>query len=305
VVVGAIGVPAVARADTQAQGATPGPLAPQSPIAPAADLAFEVASIRPNTSGSTVSTSDDRPDGSYIATNLPLRWLILYAYGLHPSTDRGRVVGGPAWLDSERFDITARAPEHAPPDQVWTMLRTLLADRFKLVARMEMREAPVYALVLARAGGMPGPQMTPSSLDCSRPGAFGSSGGVVGVGTGAAGLTVTSEKRCGTTSVVDRNGGLIRGGARSIADLAMTLSARVNRPVVDRTGLTGSYDFEIRWTPDDLRNVEPDPSVPRSASNDGTDFFTAVQEQLGLRLQSERGPVEFLVIDSVERPTPN
>jgi hypothetical protein len=99
VVVGAISVPAVARAETQAQGATPGPLAPQSPIAPAADLAFDVASIRPNTSGSTASRSDDRPDGSYTATNLPLRWLILYAYGLHPSRDRGRVVGGPAWID--------------------------------------------------------------------------------------------------------------------------------------------------------------------------------------------------------------
>ena len=256
-------------------------------------LAFEVASVKPNVSNSGSSTSNE-PPGGYVATNMTLRRLIAIAYRMRLPTDRERIVG-PSWIDEARFDINARTPAGSRVEQVPDMLRALLADRFQLAAHTETRETSVYALVRVRADGPLGPQLTRSSLDCSKPGA--SRGGAGGPGAGAA----IETPQCGTISNVDANGAVMRGGGRSMADLAGNLTGRVNRDVIDRTGLSGTYDFVLRWTPENFQN----PAGNAGPSRDGTLIFTALQEQLGLRLEAQRGPVEFLIIDRVERPTPD
>src|SRR5687768_8756540 len=146
---------------------------------------------------------------------MSVRRLIAIAYRMRLPTDRERIVG-PSWIDAARFDINARTPPGSRREQVPDMLRALLVERFGLAAHTETREAPVYALVLARSDGQPGPQLTSSSLDCSKPGAFSSRGGSA---AGAPGAPV-EKPQCGIVSNVDANGGVLRGGGRSMADLA-------------------------------------------------------------------------------------
>jgi uncharacterized protein (TIGR03435 family) len=265
----------------------------QSPVGSAARATFEVASVKPNVSNSSTSNSNE-PPGGYVATNMSLRRLIAIAYRMRLQTERDRIVG-PSWIDAARFDINARTPPGSSREQVPDMLRALLVERFGLAAHTETREAPVYALVLARTDGQPGPQLTRSSLDCSKPQAFRS--GAAGPGTGVA----DEKPQCGIISNVDGNGGVLRGGGRSMADLAGNLAGRVSREVIDRTGLTGTYDFVLRWTPENFAN----PAGNAGPSRDGTLIVTALQEQLGLKLETGRGPVEFLIIDKVDRPTPD
>lgn len=263
----------------------------QSPAG--SSVTFEVASVKPNVSNSGSSSSNELP-GGYAATNLTLRRLIAIAYRMRLPTDRERIVG-PSWIDEARFDVNARTPAGARTEQVPDMLRALLADRFQLAAHTETRDASVYALVRARADGQLGPQLTRSSLDCSKPGAFRS--GAAAPGSAAA----VETPQCGIISNVDGNGAVMRGGGRSMADLAGNLAGRVNREVIDRTGLSGTYDFVLRWTPENFQNTAGN----AGPSRDGTLIFTALQEQLGLKLEAQRGPVEFLIVDKVERPTPD
>ena len=258
-------------------------------------VAFEVASVKPNVSDSGSSSSNDNP-GSYAAINMSLRRLIAFAYRMNPAIDRDRIVG-PSWIDAARFDVAARTPVDSPRDQIPDMLRTLLVERFRLAAHTEMREESVYALVRVRSDGQLGPQLTPSSLDCSKPGAFLSGS----AGTHSPSATTGETPQCGIISNVDANGGVLRGGGRSMTDLARNLTGRVNRAVIDRTGLSGAYDFVLRWTPENFQN----PAANAGPSKDGTLIVTALQEQLGLKLEAQRGPVEILVIDRVERPTPD
>jgi len=169
------------------------------------------------------------------------------------------------------------------------MLRAMLADRFKLVVHAETKEQPIYALVLARADGRLGPQMKPSTVDCTPP--------------------TTPERgpqtsACGTNTSVSNNSGTLKGTGRLLADIAETLGNFVaDRMVIDRTGLTGRFDIELKWTPD---NLAAGPAATGTATvPDGASVFTAIQEQLGLKLEPQRGAVEFLVIDSIEQPTPD
>jgi uncharacterized protein (TIGR03435 family) len=231
--------------------------------------------------------------------NMALRRIIAVAYRLHPVLDRDRVIG-PAWIDTARFDISARAPAGTPVEQNPDLLLQLLRDRFKLVSRVEMRDSAVYALVPARADRRLGPQLTPSSLDCSKKENFISSG--FGVG-GVAPDTATPQKpQCGMVSTRDANGAVIRGGGRSLAELAKNLIGRVDRPVIDRTGLAGAYDFVLLFTPEGMAPKRDGIAGPNL---DGTSLFTALQEQLGLKLEPQRGPVEYIVIDRIEQPTPD
>ena len=165
-----------------------------------------------------------------------------------------------------------------------------------VAAHTETREDLVYALVRTRSDGPLGPQLTSSALDCSKPGTFRSGSAAAGVPEAA-----TAKPQCGLVTNVDANGSVMQGGGRSISDLARNLIGRVNREVVDRTGLSGTYDFTLRWTPENFQN----PADNAGPSRDGTTIFTALQEQLGLKLEAQRGPVEFLVIDKVERPSPD
>ena len=247
--------------------------------------AFEVASIRQNTSGDENFGFTPQPGGVMAATNVTARQIVTYAYSMQNS----RVEGGPEWLDTMRFDITAKAAAAATPEQMLLMLRTLLADRFGLVVRLEARPTPVFALVLARSDGRLGSQVRPSTVDCAAVRAAIARGQASQVG--ADGRPV-----CGGRA----RPGLITVGAVSMEELARNMSRLVQRPVVDRTGLQGRFDFELKYAPDaELTAVPPDrlPELPS--------LFVALEEQLGLKLESTRAPIDVAVIDSIRPPVAN
>jgi uncharacterized protein (TIGR03435 family) len=275
--------------------------------APAESPKFEVASVRPNTSGDNKMMSQTLPGGRYNGINIPPRLLIINSYGLQEQ----QLVGAPPWISSERFDIVAKAEgELGPPvsrdggpSQLQLMIRALLEDRFKLKVHREPREVPIYSLVLARPDGRLGNGLTISTVNCEALAAARRSGGP------PPDVPKPGERpQCGA-----RVGfGELTAGGQPLLELVSLLSATVGRSVVDRTGLTGRYDITLRWTPDRVlqrgagaaagdpirvNGVEIDPNGPS--------IFTALQEQLGLKLESERGTVEALVIDHIERPTPD
>jgi uncharacterized protein (TIGR03435 family) len=220
---------------------------------------FEVASVKANKSGQPhVGGPGDRfSNGQFQTTNIPLRLLMRQAFERFLRDD---VAGGPAWLDSDRWDIVAKAP--SPDAPMLPMIRSLLADRFKLVWHFEQRVRAIYTLSVSRDGRL-GPWLRPGAGDQTT--SLGTSGAVTG-----------------------RN--------ITLRQFSILLASAVGTPVVDRTGLTGTYDVDLKFTQalSSRPGADLSPDVP--------DIFTAVREQLGLRLDSTRGPVEILVIDSVERP---
>ena len=234
---------------------------------PASESAsFEVASVKPNTSRISNAVPPSRANGSYSASNVALKSVIANAYEVQIF----QVEGGPDWLTSERFDIIARGREGTPDRLRPAMLRTLLAERFKLAAHFDTREQQVYALVLARGDGRLGPQ-----LKAAAP--------VTGQTSGFPGVSAI-------------NGSVRISGSRVSMDLLaiMLTSSVFSQRVITRTGLSGDFELELRFASD---------SSPTAAAPEFPSIFTAVQEQLGLKLDSQRGPVEVLVIDSVEPPT--
>ena len=262
--------------------------AAQAQQPPTAHLAFEVASVKPNNSGASGSSSYTGK-GRLTASNVQLRLLIAQAYGI-PSNR----IAAPNWIDSARFDINARALENTPDSQTNLMLRSLLVDRFKLAARTEMRDQPIYALVVADKGGKLGPFLQPAA-ECDRKPMMGAPSDARAAFPQAA---LGALMPCGTNSSSNPTGTVMTGGAVAMADLARNLDRTADRPVADRTGLTGKYNLALRFA---RPNVQPvggqDSELPV--------LFTALQEQLGLKLESARGPVEFLVIDRIEQPTPD
>ena len=239
-------------------------------------------------SGAGGSSSSTRPNGTYVATNIAIRMMILNAYRLRPF----QLVGGPGWIESDRFDINAKAPEGTPQTQLPAMMQALLASRFKLKAHTETREQPIYALLLARSDGRLGPQLTRSTADCSA--------GAQGRGASGAFTAPQPGERpvCGLNTNINNVIGTMKGGGRPIADLLPSLGNIVNRIVVDRTGLTGTFDIDLRWSAEALT-----PNAQSGTPADAPTIFTALQEQLGLKLEGARGPVEVLVIESIEQPT--
>jgi uncharacterized protein (TIGR03435 family) len=264
-------------------------LSAQTPSpAPAAMPAFEVASVKRNASGSTNYRTSTLPaNRTYVATNATVRQIILSVYRLRPY----QLIGGPPWLDTDRFDISAKAPENATASDLLLMVHTLLADRFKLVTHRETREQSIYALVLARNDSRLGPQLRPSTSTCPAP-------------PGAATLPAQPSQRpvCGITMSAAK--GTLLGGGRTMAELAAALAMfAIDRPIVDRTGLSGRFEIDLEWAPQVLQSAAPDSGA--ATASDGPSIFTALTSQLGLRLQSTRGPVEVLVIGRVESPTPD
>jgi uncharacterized protein (TIGR03435 family) len=256
----------------------------QAPGAPA----FEEASIKENQSASDNASVRALPGGRVSVTNNSLRNIIRNAYNVQ----NYQIVGGPDWINTVRWDITAKAPDDAPPQQLLLMLRTLLADRFKLAARRETREMPVYALILARPDGRLGSQLRSSSVDCAALFAAAKAKGEVPP------PTTNGRPTCGTRIT---RGSMVTTGV-GMADLARNLAPFTGRPIVDKTDLTGVYDIDLTWTPEQDPSG-PDGTLPQAPpSSDGVSLFTAVQEQLGLKLDPRRGPVDVLVIESVERP---
>ena len=285
-----------------ALGCTAGTVSAQAPPGPA----FAVASIKPNTSGTNQRQFNVEPNGRFTAINVPLIDLIRIAYaepgpdGLLGPLPPNRLAvaktwaGGATALQSDKFDVIATTDAGASQEQVFLMLRALLAERFKLVLHRETRDLPIYALVIARKDGRLGPRLRPSNVDCSAapndsPTASPAAGGFV------------AEPCKGLRNVP----GKATGRAVTIPTLARLMSGWVDdhRPVEDRTGLTGNFDIDLDWTPDRPPPADA-PALPATDSN-GAGLFTALQEQLGLKVESRKNSIDLLVVDHAERPTEN
>jgi uncharacterized protein (TIGR03435 family) len=272
--------------------------APAQAPNPNAALTYEAASVKPNKSGVQGSSIRRFPGGRLQATNMPLRALITFAYQVQGF----QLVDDPAWIRNENFDIVAKMEGDPPavppgqgPDPHMIAMRTLLADRFKLAVRRETREMDIYALVLARPDGKLGPGLKPTTQDCAAMIAAARGGPPPGPPPGP-----NSPVVCGIRGLPGR----LVAGAMPMALLASNLSGQVQRIVVDRTGLSGGWDFEITFAAERPLNPPPGVEFPPADPN-APSLFTAMQEQLGLKLQSTKGPVEVLVVDRIEQPTPD
>jgi uncharacterized protein (TIGR03435 family) len=263
---------------------------------------FEVASVKPNKSGEPFARLVVLPGGRYDAINVPLRTIIRSAYQLQDF----QLIGGPDWIGSERFDIAAKAerdipptPSDGTPDPMQMRLRALLAERFNLKVHLEHRELPVYALVVASKGGKPGAQLRPGAVDCAA---------IMAADRARGGPPATPSPTGGQIPCTIQTGpGRLNGSSMRLSQLATILSQSVQRVVVDRTGLTGYFDFDLSWTPDNIPQGPQQPGdhpLPPVDPNSPS-IFAALQEQLGLKLETERARVEVLVIDCVELPTSN
>ncbi len=260
----------------------------------ASSLMFDVASVKPNRSDAT-EIRWTFASGRFTAVNVTLKALISSAYGSpqQPLPDF-QISGGPSWLNSARFDVLAQVPADAVAENRTTMsastlrmLKGLLEVRFQLRTHFESREQAIYALVLSDKTGKPGPQLRRRTVDCA----------AIAAGT------ATGEP-CGGQVFPGRVSSRGVSMTQLVSGLAR-LMPNVGRLVVDRTGLTGTYDMDLTWTPDQLppadRNPMPMPTVPFDPN--GPSLFTALREQLGLKLESARGLVPVLMIDSVDLPT--
>lgn len=259
-----------------------------------APLQFEVASIRLNTSGDRRASMRFTPAADLNASNQPFRTFIQFAYQL----PLFRIEGLPDWSDSARFDIVAKAPAglSLTPETRAQLLRHLLETRFKLKARLVTKDVPVMALVFARSDRRLGPKIRPSTVNCEVAVAEARARVAANAGVPVAGAPVCA--------LGGMSAGPICGAAVTFEQLATGLSGVFQRPVIDRTGLAGRFDFDLTFTPDNPGGpgIAFGSICPSSVGADRPAFSTAMQEQLGLKLDPQRGPVDVLVIDSVELP---
>jgi bla regulator protein blaR1 len=250
---------------------------------------FDVAAIKPNNSGTNVLGIRVVPGGGLRAINATLRSLISEAYQVRDF----EISGGPSWLGSARYDIEAKGQldptsQEQAGLQVMKMLQALLADRFQLRVHRQTKEMPIYALLVANNG---------PKLQASREACFDPTAGIPPPPT----LPGQSPSRpCGG---FNNSSNQMLGASVGVSRFAANLSRFTGRTVVDRTGLKGTYDVALRWAPDEGQAWLPTGPVP--PDNAQPSIFSAVQEQLGLRLESQRGPVEVLVIDQAEKPSEN
>jgi uncharacterized protein (TIGR03435 family) len=294
-----------------ARAQTPAPAQTAAAPAPAA---FDVASVKPSAPhapGPLGALPIMRPAGStLIASNVPLRLLVRIAY----QVEDFQISGGPSWQMSQTFDINAKMPNDAPVagTNIVPMLKTLLADRFKLKTHVETREMPVYALVLTHSDGTLGPEMKTSTSDCPDPEEAQKQLADTIAKKGAAAVVAMLQSGepvpCSMLPALGTPGQFaLRANGQPIVSLAKLLTTATGRIVQDKTGLTGLYDWTLSFDPQVLMalvsqigiNLPPGASLPPS---DSPSLLTAIQEQLGLKLESARGPVDVLVIDSAEMP---
>jgi len=290
-------------------------------------LSFEVASIKPAApalDGRIMVRMGGDP-GRLDWTNVSIKDIMRQAYEV-----KDYQISGPDWLGSTRFDLVAKLPADTPRSKVPEMLRSLLAERFKLTVHRETKELPMYALVV----GKNGPKMKESEVDpkLPPPGAGPGPGGPSAGGPlpppGAPGSGIRMSKDgvpqfapgAARGPMMMMNGrGHLSAKMMGMGGFVDTLARQLDRPVVDQTGLKGNYDFDLDWTPDEGQHMgfggmpPPPPGggeghVP-AASNpeaNGVSIFAAVQSQLGLKLDAKKGPVELIVVDSIEKaPTEN
>jgi uncharacterized protein (TIGR03435 family) len=258
--------------------------------APAPAPTFDVSSVKPNKDGGPSSVRVT-PGGMLSVTNNTLRNIIRNAWNI----TNDQIVGGPEWIDTERFDITAKASKPFGQDEARAMLQALLAERFGLATHHETRELPVYLLVLARKDGALGPQMKKADVDCAALFAAVTAGGKMPE------RLPNGNLPCGISVRANQGQGLVTGNGVAMEQLARNLVGGVGRIVVDRTGLAGYYDINLTFAAD---GPPPAPGAPAGPAPDSTgpSLFTAMQEQLGLKLDPGRAPISVLVIDHVQRP---
>ena len=240
---------------------------------------FEITSVEPNRSGATNASVNIQPGGRLTGTNQTVRNLIRNAWFLQPY----QIAGGPDWISTDRFDILAKiadadmGPDWRPrPEDMMLRIQSLLEERFKLVTHRETQDLPAYALLTARADGRLGDKMRRHIGEC-----------------GSYDRPASNGQNCGTNMNASPQIARTTGIGISMETFARNLASTAGRVVVDRTGLTGLFDLDLEFTPD------------QAADTTGASLFTALQEQLGLRLEAQRAPVDVLVIDSVAQPTPD
>jgi uncharacterized protein (TIGR03435 family) len=320
-------------ADMQAGQAQPqaGVSAPQSQDA-AQTLSFEVASVKPSEGDGRMVRIQNSAGGRYSASGVNLRMLIQQAYDIKDY----QILGGPAWMSSAPFDINAKAEDpNVTREQIRLMLQSLLAERFKLKFHRETRDLPIYSLLVGKSGHklklsatQPDPQGTPP--DAPRAGAppTVAVGGAVagGAGAGGGGGAITAVRGGAGAGVSGGTGAGAAGGARGggtmmsigrgqlnaqgapMSAFVNMLAQQLGRPVIDKTDIKGNYDIKLEWTPDETTRgigIGGGGEAPPAGDSSGPSIFTALQEQLGLRLESQKGPVEVLVIDFAEKPSGN
>ena len=280
-------------------------------VAPGADApTFEVASVKPNDGNGGRMGAFSSP-GRFAATGIPLRRLIRLAYDVHDS----QIAGGPSWLDSQAFDVDATMAELPSPERRRLMLKTLLRDRFKLTFHTERRDLPVYALIVARSDGRLGPGLTrtPDGSCVPRDAALTGQPPSTPGPPPAPPSPFDPDAKAACGSIVFGPGRLLAHGV-PIDMLAGALGnlpaiTAFNRIVQNQTGLEGMYDFDFTFANEFAGRGAPfpPPVPPGTAPTPGEEpaLFTALQEQLGLKLESRRSNVEVLVIDSVQKPDVN
>ena len=237
------------------------------------------ASVKPNNAVDARTLSEYSPGGYLSATAITVRALLRTAYQVQGF----QIAGAPGWLATKRFDITARA-EGSPPPTQQALIQAVLKDRFRLAVHNETRESEVFSLVPARSDGKLGPKLVKSDFDCDT--------------YRATPRSPADLARNGLKCAYRSNSGDFTGYAIQMSELAQVLSFFVGRPVTDKTGLSGRFDVVLQWMPDTAAAAAPGDAV-------GPSLTTAIQEQLGLKLVAEKGPVNMLVVDRVEEPSAN
>ena len=269
-----------------------------------ARLTFDVVSVKrsaPAGGGSIVG--DGR--GQYQAINVPVRVTLTNAWNLRDH----QLVGAPDWLARDRFDIVAKEPEGTFTDeQRRLMMQALLRDRFKLQAHLETREMPLYNLVLHRADGRLGPDLKPTAVNCAALRKERAAGGAAPAAPTGPSPNVNERVPCSQRMFFGPQGVTINASGRTLEQIATTLGTYADRTVVNKTGLTGEYDILLKFRPEaggPIGGLAPPLSTSADPSSDLATLRIAAQEQLGLRLESARGPVQVLVIDSISLPAEN
>jgi uncharacterized protein (TIGR03435 family) len=241
-------------------------LATAAMVATGAAQTFEVASIKPAAPGTRGFSIVPSAGGRLNAKNITLKRLLAASYHVQDF----QISGGPAWIDSAHYDIVAKAEgnQNLSERQLLDLVKPLLADRFQVAFHWETKQLPRYLLVVGKGG----PKLKEVKAD-------------------------------GEPDVSVRGRKLINGHRAPVSQLVEVLSWLMGRAVVDQTGLAGVYDFKLEWSPDDLQAAEPG-SVSTTAES-GTSIFGAMQEQLGLKLDPQKGPVQMLMVEKAEKATEN
>jgi len=294
---------ASATSASSAQEQTPAP-SPSSE----AEVKFEVTSVKKSGPPGQGFLPFRLQGGRFSMGGMTVGSLITLGYGIQ----RFQLVGGPGWMNTDRFDINA-VSEDVPlqptppgtPNRMQLLVRSLLKERFALKTHNETRELPLSYLVMAREDRKLGERLRPSTLDCRALMAERAKAAKEG-----APPVPPAPPKPGEILPCSMRGGLgqITAGSIALSNFAQMLGSMLNRPIYDRTNLTGNFDIQLEYTPDQMPQLPPGATLPPGLtlpSPDGPSLLTAVQEQLGLKLEATRGPVDVLVVDSVEQPAPD